>query len=177
MACVKGSLDGFSKGFYANESESISPDCLGQQTYTHVSEFFKLMGSGDIMQVFKSFGKIYQVSFDIQKSCRFNQISFDVVGFCLNSTNDCRINTIISHLQTNLFKLTDAANKFVENVFDQYSNFAKTDLTDLATAATNFSELGKKMGSVVRVVLGFTNTQSTGRKSSPPAPVVPSTFV
>lgn len=65
MSCGKGALDGFMKGFYANSTEGISEDCLGQTTYTHVQEFFTLLTSGQIMDIFKSFGKFYQVSFDI----------------------------------------------------------------------------------------------------------------
>lgn len=65
MSCGKGAIDGFMKGFYANNTEGISDDCLGQTTYTHVSEFFGLLTSGQIMDIFKSFGKFYQVSFDI----------------------------------------------------------------------------------------------------------------
>lgn len=65
MAGARGALNGFYNGFYANDSESIASDCLGQTTYTHLSTFFSLIQSGKINDLFKSFGQLYQTSYDI----------------------------------------------------------------------------------------------------------------
>ena len=65
MAGARGCLNGFYHGFYGNDSESISTECLGQTTYTHLNQFFTLIQSGKINDLFKSFGQLYQTSYDI----------------------------------------------------------------------------------------------------------------
>lgn len=100
---------------------------------------------------------------------------FEVVGFCLNTTNNCSINSLIDNFTKNIFKLTDAANKIVEVIVNQVENAGKIDYTDLTTAGKTFSELGKSVGKVMRQVLGFTKTHSDGRK--PKNPVTPAMFI
>ena len=97
MACARGGLGGFIQGFYANESETVSKDCLGESTFEKLDQFIKMLESGNLMDVFKSFGKMYQFTYDLQKQCRSNEISFEVVGYCLNKTNDCKIETLIAN--------------------------------------------------------------------------------
>ena len=177
MACGRGALDGFIGGFYANDTETISKDCLGESTYKHLNSFFTMLNSGNILEIFKSFGVFYQFSFEVQKSCRSNEISFEVMSFCLNKTNNCTINSITENFQKSLFKLTGAANKIAEVLVNTYQNFGKEDLAKLDDAAATYKELGKSMGQVFRTILGFTKNIGEGRKPrTPVTPVTPTTL-
>ena len=100
---------------------------------------------------------------------------FEVVGFCLNTTNNCSINSLIDNFTKNIFKLTDAANKIVEVIVNQFENAGTIDLTNLSAASQTFSDLGKSIGKVMRQVLGFNKTHSDGRK--PKNPVTPAMFI
>jgi hypothetical protein len=146
MACARGGLGGFIQGFYANESETVSKDCLGESTFQKLDQFIKMLESGNLMDVFKSFGKMYQFTYDLQKQCRSNEISFEVVGYCLNKTNDCKIETLIANFQKSLFKLTDAANKIAEVLVTEYQTFPTKDLSKLDDAAETYTSLGKSLG-------------------------------
>jgi len=117
----------------------------------------------------------YQFSFDVQKNCRSNQIMFEVVGFCLNSTNNCSINGIIENFTKNIFTFTGALNTIVQTVVEVYQGRDKIDLKNLDAASAQFMDIGKNFGDIVRRVLGFTKTQSNTRK--PRNPVTPALFV
>ena len=54
-----------------------------------------MMFSGDIFKMFSSAGKFYQFTSDLSKGCKFNDITFDLVGFCLNSSNNCTADQIV----------------------------------------------------------------------------------
>lgn len=80
--------------------------------------------------------------FDIQKQCRVNEISYEVVGFCLQKQNNCSIPVIVDNLSKSVFKLTGAANKIVEIIVTEYAQFGAEDLSNLDAASTTFSDLG-----------------------------------
>lgn len=167
FAGYRGALNGFFSGLFNNQSESVSQECLGETTYTHVKTFYKMFASGDIIKIFQSVGALYQVSFDIQRSCRMNQISFQLVGFCLgkDSNKSCAINNIITNFQANLFKYIGSANNIASIVVEMYSGWNKIDITNLAAASTTFTSLANQMGTLMRNLIGFTATYSTGGKT------------
>jgi hypothetical protein len=84
--------------------------------------------SGDFVQIFKSIGKFYQIGFDMQKTCRFAELNYEVTGFLLNKTNNVTMDNIINNFQLNFFTFTDAVNRIAQVFFQEYSNFGKTDL-------------------------------------------------
>lgn len=176
MALARGGLNGYRQGFYDNATETISQECLGETTYKHLNTFFTMLNSGKIMEIFKSIGVFYQFSFDVQKQCRSNEMSFDLVGFCLNTTTKCSIPTIVENVQVNIFKLTSAANQIAETAVDYYTNYAKEDITNLNAAATKFTNLGMGLGKMIRTVLGFTLHEGHGRKPKNPVTPVVSLF-
>lgn len=175
MACARGGLSGFFQGFYKNASETISSECLGETTYQHFYQFISFLTSGKITEIFKSLGMYYQFTYDVQKNCRSNQIMFEVVGFCLNSTNNCSINGIIENFTKNIFSFTGAINTIAQTAVEVYANRDKTDLKNLDAASAQFSDIGKNLGDIIRRVLGFTKTESNARK--PRNPVTPALFV
>jgi hypothetical protein len=174
MACLRGFSDGYGKGLYKNESEGTNKECLGEGTYKNMMELHKFLTSGNFLEIFKSIGKFYQIGFDVQKNCRFNEISFEVTGFCLNKTNDCTPKTLISNLQSNVFKITGAANNIAEVFFESYSNFGKEDVSKVEEASATYTQLGRSFGDVSRTVLGFTKGHSDGgrRRRNPQTPAI-----
>lgn len=163
----RGALDGFTQGLFANTSETISKECLGEQTYKHLNDFVTMIVSGDIVQIFRSFGVFYQFTFSVQKSCRSNEIGFEVVGFCLNKTNNCSVTTLIDNLTKSIFKLTGTANQIIEIIVNQYNNFSKTDFAKSEEIENTYRELFRSIGSMLRSILGFTNTHSSGGRPIP----------
>jgi hypothetical protein len=170
FACVRGGLGGFMQGFYNNKTETIGKECLGETAVKHIYDFNSMLLSGDIFKIFKSVGALYQIGFDIQRYCRGNEITFDLMTYCLNKSNDCSVPKIVSNLQGSIFKLTGAANKIAEVLVDEYSSFGKEDLTKLDDAAAVYNQLGQSMGEVSRTILGFNKTMSSGGKKPKPAP-------
>lgn len=175
MACARGGLDGFFQGFYKNSSEGISSQCLGESTYQHFYQFVSFLTSGQITQIFSSLGKFYQFSFDVQKQCRTNQITFEVMGFCLNSTNNCSISSIIDNFTKNIFSFTTAVTNIAQNVVEVYSGSSKIDIKNLDGASAQFLDMGKSFGDIVRKIIGFTRTQSNMKK--PKKPETPALFL
>lgn len=170
MACIRGAAGGFMQGIYDNSEETVKKECLGENTYKHMYDFKSMLLSGDILQIFKSVGVFYQLSYDIQRTCRANEISFDVMGFCMNKSNNCSVNQLIGNLQGSIFKLTGALNKIAEVLVDEYSNFGKEDLTKLDDAEYTYRQLGTSIGQVSRTILGFTLKNSSGGKKPKPTP-------
>ena len=162
MACIRGFSDGFGQGMYKNSSEGTPKECLGEGTYKKMIELAGFINSGNFVEIFKSIGKFYQIGFDIQKDCRFNQYSFELTAFCLNRTNNCSISNMITTLQSNFFKITGAANNIAEVVFQEYQNFGKKDITKIEDALATYTQLGKSFGEVARTVTGFNKTYYEG---------------
>lgn len=67
FACLRGFSDGFGRGLFRNESETTSQECLGENTVKHTNELKGYIASGNILEIFKSIGKFYQIGFDMQK--------------------------------------------------------------------------------------------------------------
>ncbi len=162
MAIMRGFSDGYGRGLYANESEVTSKECLGEGTYRNIMEFNRFLTSRNFLEIFKSVGKFYQIGFDIQKNCRFNEFNFEVTGFCLNKTNDCKPKTIIANLQTNVFRITGELNSIAAAFFESYDNFGKKDVSKVDEAVVTFTQLGRSIGKTARIILGFTKTRSDG---------------
>jgi hypothetical protein len=167
MACIRGTINGFSQGLYDNSSEGVSKECLNENTYKTILDLNRYIMSGEIIQIFKSIGKFYQIGFDIQKTCRFNELSFEVTGFCLNKSNNCSVNRLIENFTNSIFKLTGAANKIAEVLFNAYINFGHEDLTKYNEASETYTELGKSIGSVTRTMMKFEKRTSSGGKRPP----------
>ena len=75
-------------------------------------------------------------------------------------------------MQSNIFKITGAANNIAEVFFESYSNFGHEDVTKVDQASETFTQLGKSFGDVSRTVLSFNKTRSEGgrRKRNPQVP-------
>ena len=164
MAQARGFSSGFAQGLYNNKSEVVSKQCMGEQAYKNFADFNRFLFSGDFVQIFKSVGKFYQIGFDMQKYCRFNEISLEITGFCLNKTNNCTMDNMIVNFQAQFFTFTDAMNKIAQVLFSEYNNKDKKDYSNVDDTESNFSDLGYSMGKVTRTITKFTKTRSEGGK-------------
>ena len=125
MASARGFSSGFAQGLFNNRSEVVSKQCMGESAYKNFADFNKYLFSGDFVQIFKSVGKFYQIGFDMQKTCRFNELSFEVTGFILNKTNNITTDNLILNFQSQFFTFTDAMNKIAQVLFTEYANSGK----------------------------------------------------
>ena len=164
MASARGFSSGFAQGLYNNRSEVVSKQCMGEQAFKNFADFNRYLFSGDFVQIFKSVGKFYQIGFDMQKTCRFNELAYEVTGFCLNKTNNCTMDNMIVNFQAQFFTFTDAMNKIAQVLFTEYANSGKQDYSNADESESNFTDLGSSMGKVVRTITKFTKTRSDGGK-------------
>jgi hypothetical protein len=125
MASARGFSSGFAQGLFNNRSEIVSKQCMGESVFKNFADFNRFLFSGDFIQIFKSVGKFYQIGFDIQKTCRFNELAFEVTGFILNKTNNITADTLITNFQAQFFTFTDAMNKIAQVLFEEYANSGK----------------------------------------------------
>lgn len=65
MSCVRGFADGYAQGLYGNREERVPKTCLDENTYKNYIDLNKFLASGNILEIFKSIGKFYQIGFDI----------------------------------------------------------------------------------------------------------------
>jgi hypothetical protein len=75
------------------------------------------------------------------------------------------------NLQSNIFKITGAANNIAEVFFEAYNNFGHEDVSKVEEATATYTQLGRSFGDVARTVLGFTKNHSDGgrRRRNTPA--------
>ena len=75
-------------------------------------------------------------------------------------------------MQSNIFKITGAANNIAEVFFQAYNNFGNEDVTKVEQASATFTQLGRSFGDVSRTVLSYNKTRSEGgrRKKNPAVP-------
>ena len=52
LACGGGYMNGYIQGFYANKSETVSAQCMGQSTLDSINAFKDDFTSGNIQQIF-----------------------------------------------------------------------------------------------------------------------------
>jgi hypothetical protein len=164
MASARGFSSGFAQGLFNNRSEIVSKQCMGESVFKNFADFNRFLFSGDFIQIFKSVGKFYQIGFDIQKTCRFNELAFEVTGFILNKTNNITADTLITNFQAQFFTFTDAMNKIAQVLFEEYANSGKQDFSNADESESNYADLGFSIGKVFRTITKFSKTKSDGGK-------------
>jgi hypothetical protein len=147
----------------------VKKECMGQTAYKDFTEFNQYLFSGDFVKMFKSIGKFYMIGFDMSKTCRFNELAFEVTGFCLDKKNNCTIDNMIVNFQAKFFDFTDAMNKIAQVLFNEYNNLGKQNYSNVDESEQNFEDLGKSFGRVVRAITKFTKTASEGGKKRKPS--------
>jgi hypothetical protein len=171
FSCLNGLQGGFISGFYDNETETVSAECLGEQTFKTSSQLVHDISSGNIADIFKSFNLIYQTSYLVQKTCRTNEISYQVVGYCLNASTSCNPQSISENFVNNIFKITAQLNEVVAVIVKEYESAGSVDLTNLKKANSDFHELGQALGQIARVLIGF--PYHSGIEKKPYVPPTP----
>lgn len=82
---------------------------------------------------------------------------------------------MINNFQTNVFKYINEATAIASIVTEMYTNWNTIDIANLAVAATTFTSLGKEAGTLLRNIIGFKDTFSTGGKPAV-KPTTPTLF-
>lgn len=171
FACGNGYMGGFLSGFYDNNTETVSSDCLGESTFKIMENLIDDATSGNLADIFRSFNSFYQTAYLVQKSCRTNEISYQVVGYCLNASTSCNPQSISDNLVSNIFKITGSLNEVVAVLVKEYENAGTVDLANLDKAKKDFNDLGMAIGQIVRVLTGF--PYHTGVEKKPYTPPTP----
>ena len=160
LACGSGYMGGLISGFYANKSETVSAQCMGQSTLDSINDFKRDITSGHIQQIFQSFNVFYQAAFQVQTQCRMNEVQHEVMAFCLDpaTPGNCSFNTLQQNFLGNLFKITAALNYIASDIVQEYTTNVDITKVDLTVAKADWQNLGEQVGAVVRTVFGYTST-------------------
>lgn len=146
FACVNGYMSGYLEGFYANASETVGAQCLGQSTLTSMENFITDATSGNLQQIFQSFNVFYQAVYLVQTQCRFQEVTQQIMMNCLNVSNNCSATTITNNLVSNLFHITGALNYIASDIVTEVSNFQSIDVTKISQGKATFQNLGLQLG-------------------------------
>ena len=161
-------MNGYIEGFYDNKTESVGPQCMGQSTLESVQNFQQDLMSGNIMSIFQSFSSFYQAAYLIQTQCRFNEVTYQIMGYCLTSANGtCSFTNLQSNMMGSLFQITGALNFIVSDIL-AYVMITTVDISKLKEAKKDFQDLGERIGLIVRTVTGYSGT--IGHPIKPIAP-------
>ena len=164
MVCSRGLVSGFAQGLYNNQSEVVSKKCMSETTYKNFIELGAYVNSDNYVALFMASAKVYQIGFELQKSCRFNELTFEVFAFCMNETNNCTQASIANNVMGDFFEITDTMNKIAEVMFNEYFNpNSKVDYTLIADSELRYEALGKSLGKIVRSATKFPKTRSDGK--------------
>lgn len=82
VTAFRGALQGFQKGMLNNNTFKLKAACLDE---TFVSSFIKIedaLSAGDIGKLFAQVGEIYQVAYNLDKSCNFNELTYLLGQYC-----------------------------------------------------------------------------------------------
>eukprot|EP00347_Sterkiella_histriomuscorum_P014144 403361995 len=154
VTAVRGSLQGFQQGILNNKTFSLNPQCLDE---TFIGSFIKIedaVSAFDIGRLFGSMGDIYQIGYNLDKSCNFNELFYMLGQYCYKT--NCNFDDIQKNLLSNLFTLTGSINNIADLMF---SNGKTQDLTDLSTCFTTFNGVGSDVGKIFRAILKFDPTK------------------
>lgn len=163
MNCTRGLVSGFAQGLYKNDSEVVSKNCMSETTYENVMALSKYSSSGNYVGIFQASAKAFQVSFELQKFCRINELQFEVFAFCLNETNNCTQESVMNNLMADIFEVTDTMNKIAEVMYNEYFNPEyEVDYSNIADSELRYQALGKSLGKIVRTATKFNKTRSDG---------------
>ena len=158
FSCGSGFLDGFSKGLYSNNSEGVSKSCMDQETTNQIMAIDKSISGGDILDIFKHLSVVYQIAYTFDKKCRLQELEFELTTWCVRT--ECSVNSLGSNFTKNIFSLTGAINEVAQILFAVFGGAGELDYDDLEEGFDTFSNLGKNLGKMSRVVLNFTKTNS-----------------
>lgn len=165
MNCSRGLSSGFAQGLYNNQSEVVSKKCMSETTYKNFIELGAYTNSGNYIDLFKASAKAFQIGFELQHACRFNELAFEVFAFCMNETNNCTRESISTNLMTDFFELTDTLNKIAEVMYNEYFNpNVEVDYTQVAESEIRYQGLGYSLGKITRTSTKFPKTRNDGKK-------------
>ena len=123
---VRGSLDGFQKGLYADNSINLNKKCMDEQSLQDIMKLEDLLSAGDIGGLFRSSGAIFSLAYTFDKTCDLNELFFELGQWAFkDGTTLDQINTAF---QKNLFLLTGSLNEIFQVFF---GNNAALDWNDL----------------------------------------------
>jgi hypothetical protein len=154
---VRGYLDGAQKGLYNDAKLNLKADCMGESTYQDIVTLENLLSAGDIGGLFKSSGAVFNLAYNFDKACDFNELSYQMTQFAINS--GLTFDILMANLQKNMFMLIGNVNEILQ-VFFGGSN-ATIAWTDLDGCFTKYQTLGLQIGKIFRAVLNFTGSYPT----------------
>lgn len=154
---VRGYIDGAQKGLYADMNLKLKQECMGEQAYKDIIKLEALLSGGDIGGLFKSSGAIFNLAYSFDKACDFNELSYQLTQFAINSGVTLEI--VMANLQKNIFTLIGNINEILEVFFG--SDNSKIEWTNLDGCFTKYQTLGTQVGKIFRAIFNFTGSYPT----------------
>ena len=92
VTAFRGALQGFQKGMLNNSTFKLKTSCLDDSFVTSFITIEDALSAGDIGGVFKQMGNIYQIAYNLDKSCNFNELSYLLGQYCYKT--NCKFDEI-----------------------------------------------------------------------------------
>lgn len=92
LTAFRGLLQGFQQGMLNNASFTLNAACLDDSFITSMINIENALSAGDIGGLFAQMSSIYQIGYNLDKSCNFNELFFLLGQYCYKT--NCNINDI-----------------------------------------------------------------------------------
>ncbi|CDW72491.1 UNKNOWN [Stylonychia lemnae] len=159
MTAIRSTIQGFQRGLYNNGNFKISDQCLQSSFNDNMLKVEEAISSANYFNMIAAASPIYQVAYNLQKSCNLNELSWMLMSVCEKGT--CNVNQISANIVKNLFFITGSMNTIVE----LYVDGLKIKLNNLEQCESNFNEMGSEVGRIVRLLFGFNKNKIIDRSN------------
>jgi hypothetical protein len=147
---VRGTLEGFYRGLYNNNTYIINDQCLGEQAVQVLNNVEDALSRGNLHAFFAITASIIELGHSIDKSCQINKLFYNIVQYSYKS--NLTLTQVMANLQANLFKLTGSINEIFKVIFGPEK---VVDWFDLTSGFNFFSGLGNGVGTIIRSIISF----------------------
>ena len=148
FAAIRGSIQGFMRGFYNNADFIISGQCLDKNAYNLFDRLYMSWITGSFINPFQTFSIVYQLNFMIDKSCNTDQIIYDLSTFCTHA--NCDFTVVLANAQAKVFKVIGTLNDLAEILSNH-----QPDYSDLVEGFDKYDVIGESFGKTIRILFDY----------------------
>ena len=116
LACTRGTLEGFSQGFYSSPKFRISKQCLDKQFSDDIRLLNDMSNGFTDSNGLKIVSAVYQMMYTFDKYCNLKDIIYDVTEWCLSG--NLSFEMVGQNLLSKVFVITGSVNSLIAEIYD-----------------------------------------------------------
>jgi len=101
FAGIRGTFQGFKRGFYKGTSIQLKPSCLGSESIDMGYEIYKIFQTSDWVRLYEVPGFSYEIYLSMVSECQMEELVYDIQVYC--DTNDCAWSSIVAQDESSIF--------------------------------------------------------------------------